>query len=141
MSSWWKNLRIKLKFQIGILFLLIVTLAGIALFITTLRSLAGNTEMMSRAAQLNIEISELEAQHLQWVNELAVYLAAQAPGKLGVQKDHTLCGFGKFLHGADRTETEKIFPSSVRVLAAIEEPHRLLHATAQDIENAALASD
>ncbi|MBF0624937.1 MAG: CZB domain-containing protein [Magnetococcales bacterium] len=83
--------------------------------------------------RLRGEVLQREVDHLNWANQVSAFIN-DSHGELKVQLDHTQCGFGKWYYGQGREEAERQLPLLAPVLAAIEEPHRLLHASAVRIK-------
>ncbi|MDL2210550.1 methyl-accepting chemotaxis protein [Desulfovibrio sp. OttesenSCG-928-O18] len=132
----WKNLSIKKKFFAGILIIAMSTIASAGLFMYALRNVDANYLKYAAGVSMNQELLEREQQHLQWVSALSIYLIAEEAVDTTVVKDPGKCGFGKWYYGEGRKNAEAMFPFIKAELAAIEEPHKALHATAQEIENA-----
>ncbi len=90
---------------------------------------AGKT--VTGSSKIGEELLQREVDHLKWAQEVERYSNASDDGRaLSVQLDHTQCGFGKWFYGAGRKDAEKTIPELREALQSIEEPHRLLHASA-----------
>lgn len=83
--------------------------------------------------QLRAEILQREVEHLQWAKHLSRFVYDEKITRLDIELDHSRCGFGRWYYGAGRQQAERAIPALQIPLAAIEEPHRLLHASAQRI--------
>ncbi|SBV95358.1 exported hypothetical protein [uncultured delta proteobacterium] len=129
-----KNLSIKRKFLAGIFVVALSTIASSLLFAYALKNVDSNYDIYVDGVTLSQELLEREQQHLQWVSTLSIYLIAEDPVAVTVVKDPTLCGFGKWYYGEGRKKAGSMFPVVGEALAAIETPHKELHATAQEIE-------
>ena len=66
-------------------------------------------------------------------------IASQA--KLGVETDDHKSAFGKWLYGKERSHIEKQYPSLIKLLKEIEDPHKKLHQSAIEIEKLLQAGD
>lgn len=78
---------------------------------------------------------ELEIGHLNWANKVQSRILAEA-SDLGVQLDHTQCAFGKFLYGEEREHVAKEYPDINVLLTNIEAPHKRLHDSGKEIQEA-----
>jgi methyl-accepting chemotaxis protein len=84
---------------------------------------------------LGQRITQLELDHVNWA--LAIQGAILANKKqVGVETDHTQCGFGKFLYGDERQEIAKKYPNINAVLSKLETPHKHLHESAKNLDQA-----
>ena len=132
---WWKNLSVKVKFLFGIGCVLLLTIVNAVLSIYSLDTIEDDIGKLIAGVSLRRAVLEREIQHLQWVNTLATYLISDEAGDLAVVKDPTQCGFGKWYYGDDKKAVLAEFPELTSALAALEQPHRDLHATAQPIQD------
>ena len=131
----WNDIKIKTKFYLGMLALVLAVASSLGLFFMTLVSLSENIEKLNVASDLRQELIQREVQHLQWVNNLSLYLTNENPGGLNIQKDPAKCGFGQFYYGESGKKAVVVFPEIADEMQGIEKPHRDLHATAQEIED------
>jgi len=117
----------------GILFLLFV----ISLFsFRGMASLFDAGKTVTESSKISEELLQREVDHLKWAQEVERYSNASDRGRtLSVQLDHTQCGFGKWFYGAGRKDAERTIPELKESLQSIEEPHRLLHASAAQIRD------
>ena len=117
----------------SILFLLCV----IALFsFRSTASIFNAGKTVTESSKISEELLQREVDHLKWAQEVERYSNANEGGRvLSVQLDHTQCGFGKWFYGAGRKDAEKTIPELKGSLQSIEEPHRLLHASAAQIRD------
>ena len=130
----WKDLRLSIKFGIGfgiiILFLCIVggwSILGI-------NTMVNNAESSINGNKLRGEMLQREVDHLNWVKQLNTFLLDDKNTELKVQINPHECGFGKWYYSEQRKAAEKIIPDIKPLLAAIEEPHNKLHASAEVIK-------
>jgi methyl-accepting chemotaxis protein len=136
MSMAWNNLKLGKKMMIGfgsILFLLFVissfSFRGMA-------SLFDAGKTVTESSKISEELLQREVDHLKWAQEVERYSNSNDRGKvLSVQLDHRQCGFGKWFYGAGSNEAVKTIPELRELLQSIEEPHRLLHASAARIQD------
>jgi len=121
--------RISLGF--GAVLALLVVLAGISLF--GIDSIKGNAEAVIGGSQINVELTQREVDHLNWVAKVTGVLL-NGGGELSVETDPHKCGFGKWYYGEGREQAEKRFPSLKSLIAEVEEPHNKLHESATAIK-------
>ncbi|MCK4964602.1 MAG: CZB domain-containing protein, partial [Dehalococcoidia bacterium] len=87
------------------------------------------------------ELLQREVDHLNWAGSVSAFLNDENVTELGVQLDHTKCGFGKWFYGDGRTEAEALLPGLKTSLRDIEEPHKQLHKSAVKIKNVMRKAD
>ena len=132
---WWKSLSIKVKFLFGIGCVLFLTIINAVLSIYALNAIESDIGKLTAGASLRRAVLEREIQHLQWANSLANYLISDEGKDLAVVKDPAQCGFGKWYYGDEKKAVLAEFPELEGALAALEQPHKDLHATAQPIQD------
>ncbi|MBQ3059506.1 MAG: CZB domain-containing protein [Desulfovibrio sp.] len=132
--DWWKNMSLKVKLYTAIALVFAISIISAFTVSTAFRAMSESESRLVTGKELEIALLERENQHLGWAQELALFLLDANARSLSVQKDHHLCGFGKWYYSQAREETVRAFPSADRDLRALEEPHARLHATAQQIE-------
>ena len=76
---------------------------------------------------------EKEVDHLHWAGQVAELINNADVTTLNVQTDPHRCAFGQWYYGEERREAEAKVPGLSDVLARIEEPHKRLHGTAEQI--------
>ncbi|WP_020585411.1 methyl-accepting chemotaxis protein [Desulfobacter curvatus] len=137
----WKQLTIGKKISIGfgIVIILLVVLGGLSF--TGVGGIVKNASEVIDGKALDGELAQKEVDHLNWIGEVNKLLTDENVTKLTIQTDHTQCGFGKWLYGKGRKEAEAQVPSLAPLFKEIEEPHRLLHESAIDIDKAFTAAD
>ena len=117
----------------AILSLLALTVAGGGF---GLRHVLGLSDAAMTAGNLSAEFARREIDHLNWASELNRYVFDPRVPTLSVELDPTRCAFGRWYHGAERHAAERRFSQLAPLLAAIDEPHRLLHDSARLILHA-----
>lgn len=137
----WKQLTIGKKISIGfgIVIILLVVLGGLSF--TGVGGIVKNASEVIDGKALEGELAQKEVDHLNWIGEVNKLLTDESVTKLTVQTDHTKCGFGKWLYGKGRKEAEAQIPFLASLFKEIEEPHRLLHESAIDIDEAFTPAD
>jgi methyl-accepting chemotaxis protein len=83
--------------------------------------------------------SELEAGHLNWVQNVLMFVAGNSK-EITVTKDHRACALGKVLYGDEGKTIGASDSELARLLQSIQSPHEKLHASAAAIEKAARES-
>lgn len=130
----WQDLSIAKKLGIG--FGTVLLLLSFAAFwaVNGLEGVLDGSDYVVHADNLKWELTQREVDHLNWVSKLSSFIYDDNLNELSIQLDHTKCAFGKWYYGAGRKDTVKLFPKLSNDLTRIEEPHRNLHKTAQDIK-------
>ena len=129
----WKSFSIGKKLALGFgLALLAVAAISILSFANTGR-LVSNAEEVIRGNKLDGALAQKEVDHLKWAAKLTAYLSEVKAVKFDLAVDDHQCGLGKWLYGHERKDAETIIPGIAPLLKQIEEPHRLLHEGADDI--------
>lgn len=112
--------------------LFVVCLAGFSIW--RINAIVETAQEVTSTNALRGEIAQREVDHLNWANKLATYLNDVNAATLELQTDPTQCAFGAWLASEARRDAEARIPALAPVLAAIDAPHRRLHASALDIE-------
>ncbi|MBF0158149.1 MAG: CZB domain-containing protein [Magnetococcales bacterium] len=134
-SMSWSNLGLGKKILVGIGSMVLV------LAVVSIWSVVGISSMVDDGLQvvggnrLRGELLQREVDHLNWANKVSAFLNNDTEhNELTVQLDHTQCAFGKWFYGEGRRQAETQLPALKSVLEQMEEPHRLLHASAGHIK-------
>jgi len=128
-----KKLTLGLKFAIGFGVLIVMMTCVAVWSFTGIRGIVGNANQVITGNKLRGEITQKEVDHLNWVAEVNALLTDDSVTELKVQTDPHKCGFGVWYYGEGRRQAEALIPSLKPILAAIEEPHALLHQSAVKI--------
>ncbi|MBF0621253.1 MAG: CZB domain-containing protein [Magnetococcales bacterium] len=130
----WKNLsiRVKLLIAIGAILILLIAVGGRAIFGVS-DIVRDGMEVVS-GNQLRGELLQREVDHLNWAGKVSEFLNDDAVTELGVQLDHTKCGFGRWYYGEGRRQAETQLPMLKGQLDKIGQPHEHLHASAGKIK-------
>jgi methyl-accepting chemotaxis protein len=130
----WKNLSIgkKLTIGFGIVLLGVIVVSAVAVFGS--RDIARKGLEVIRGNALDAELAQREVDHLIWAQKLSTFVTDGNATELTVQTDPTECGFGRFLYGTGRQEAEALVPELAEGFQAVDEPHRLLHQSAVEIQ-------
>jgi len=102
-------------------------------------------EIASNMNKLNVEEAmtafyRAEVAHLNWLDKVT-HEIIEKKASLSVELDHTKCGFGKWLHGAEAADMAKEFPAFGLLFQKIKEPHRLIHNSGHLINKKLAAKD
>lgn len=127
---YWKNIKLSKKFGIGFgaVLLLLVIVAGWSYF--GISGIVGDARQVISGNQLDGLLAQKEIDHLNWISKINLLLSDEKVTTLNVETDDHKCGFGKWLYGEERRDTELMVPSLKPLFKEIEEPHRKLHDSA-----------
>ena len=130
----WKNLKLSGKFFVGfgLVLALLVAVSGWSIWgvggiVTSAKEVIGGNALRG-------EVTERTVDHLHWAMDVESLLSDDNVTELDVQTDHKQCEFGKWYYSQARTEAERLVPEIAPLMKEIEEPHRLLHASAVKIQ-------
>ena len=137
----WKDIKVGKKISIGIgsVIALLVILSFFA--VTGIGEIVDDGKEVAYGNNLTRMITEKEIDHLNWAAALNKYLTDSSQTELNVEMDHKKCAFGKWLYSEDRRLAEKKVPELKALFSAIEEPHKRLHDTAQEIDDVFVRAD
>ncbi|HKJ04872.1 MAG TPA: methyl-accepting chemotaxis protein [Geopsychrobacteraceae bacterium] len=129
----WNNITLAQKSLFGTtaFILLVVFLSGWAL--VGVNGIIDSADDAIQSNDLRSQILQREIDHLEWSKELADYVNDDFRGILTLETDPHKCQFGQWYYGERRKEAESMIPELKPVLQKIEEPHRLLHQSAEKI--------
>ncbi len=121
--------------RIGAGFAVVLIALGVVAVWSTmgLSNIVGN---LGRAVNCNVlqnEVMQREIDHLKWAKAVSDLLTDEQVTKLEIQTDPHKCAFGKWYYGEGRAQAEALVPEIRKAVAAIEEPHSRLHASAIEI--------
>ncbi|NQU64625.1 MAG: CZB domain-containing protein, partial [SAR324 cluster bacterium] len=127
---YWRDVKLwkKIMLGIGVVIILMIVISGWSWF--GINGIVKDATEMSTGNQLVGVLLQREIDHLNWAGEVSKLLNDKTVTQLNVQTDHTKCGFGKWYYGSGRLEAEATLPLLKDPLAAIENPHKLLHQSA-----------
>ncbi|MDA3903465.1 MAG: bacteriohemerythrin [Desulfuromusa sp.] len=130
------NLKIGIKMVLLSGTILIMLLAIFLWGIFGLSKTASNGIEVSDGNKMRSEMINLENKHLKWAHTVRDFLDDPAITELKAKLDHKTCTLGTWYYGEGRQHAEKILPEIKVDLQALEEPHRLLHASGAKIKAA-----
>ncbi|RJP24461.1 MAG: HAMP domain-containing protein [Candidatus Omnitrophota bacterium] len=130
----WKNIRLSGKFAIGfgVVLVLLVLVGGWAIY--GIGNITKNTDEIITWNHYLSELKQREIEHLDWAGDVSRLFTDDHVTELNVQTNDHECAFGKWYYGKERETLELLIPELKPLLAAIEEPHRKLHASAIAID-------
>ncbi|MBF0160894.1 MAG: CZB domain-containing protein, partial [Magnetococcales bacterium] len=131
---WWGNLSLSKKILVGIGSVLLLMMGVSTWSLRGINQMVDNGLEVVAGNTLRGEVLQREIDHLNWVNRVSAFINDEKITELGVQLDHTQCAFGKWFYGDGRKQAESLVPTLQGTLTSMEEPHRLLHASAQKIQ-------
>ncbi len=121
----------KLCLGFGILVVFIAVL-GLTAFMGV-NGIVSDSMSMITGSRINEVLKQREIDHLNWLAKLTRYMQDHNTKELDVQTDDHQCGLGKWLYGEERKQAESAVPELAPLLQAMEEPHRVLHHSAEEI--------
>ncbi len=130
----WGNLSLGKKILVGIGTVLVLLITVGAWSMHGIDRMVDDGIEVVEGNRLKGELLQREVDHLNWVNRVSSFITDRNVKEIGVQLDHTKCGFGKWFYGDGRRNAEKLVPQLKPILAAIGEPHKLLHESAHKIQ-------
>jgi methyl-accepting chemotaxis protein len=130
----WGSLTIGRRIAIGFsVVLLLLCLAG-ALSYLGVGDIVGDAKQVIDGNKLDGILAQREVDHLNWANAVNALITDENVTQLKVQTDPKKCGFGKWYYGEGRKQAESLAPSLKPLLDKIEQPHALLHGSAEQIK-------
>ena len=114
--------------------LLLLTISAIW-GINGINSIVGNVENVVNGKTLRTDLEHKFVQHLLWAKQVNELFTNDDVTHLNVQTDPHKCAFGQWYYGEGRKNAEKLAPGLAKYFAQMEEPHRLLHESATNIDN------
>ncbi|MCH5277446.1 MAG: CZB domain-containing protein [Desulfovibrionaceae bacterium] len=133
----WKNFSVEKKCIICIFPLLLVIIGSYAYFNKTLASLQNTITLLEKYDDIRPSFKQREIEHMQWVQQLILFVSLQQNRELFLEIQPTRCELGKWLSSSERDQVEEMIPSLAEILERIHEPHRRLHQSAVTIRSLA----
>jgi methyl-accepting chemotaxis protein len=130
----WKNLSIGQKQAAGFGAVIILLIILVFSSFSGIGEIVSNAEEVITGNKLNGLFAQKEVDHLNWANQVNELLTNETVTQLSVETDHNKCAFGKWLHGKDRKEAEKIVPAIKPILEKVELSHKEIHDSATQIQ-------
>lgn len=136
MKMKWKDLRLSRKLTIGFGSLIVLMVIMSITALLGINKIFRETKHLTSRSELAMEMLQREVDHLAWVNNLRDALLNGKATKMNLEVDYHKCGFGKWYYSDARKAGEAELPEIKKDLKEIEAPHKLLHESAQKIEEA-----
>jgi len=130
-----KNLKVGAKIGGGFGLVLLLLAAASLLAAAGINGIVDNAHEVIAGNQLDGNLAQKEIDHLDWAAKVGAFLNDAEITELDVQLDPKKCAFGQWYYGPGRQDAERMAPSLAPLLAAIEEPHTLLHQSAARIKD------
>lgn len=137
----WKNLSAEKKWVLCLFPLLFVIIGSYTYFNKTLVSLQDTINILEEYDDIRPSFKQREIEHMQWVQQLILFVSLQRNRELFLQIQPTRCELGKWLSSSERNRVEEMVPSLAEILDRIDEPHRRLHHSAVTIRRLAAEDD
>ncbi len=128
------NLKIATKMMLLSGTILALLLAILLWCIFGLTTTSNNGIEVSDGNKIRSALISLENKHLKWAHKVRNFLDDPAITELKVKLDHKTCALGKWYYGEGRQHAEEVLPEIKAQLQALEEPHRLMHASGAKIK-------
>lgn len=130
----WKDFSIFKKLIFGFGFILLLLVISGLLSLNGIRNILTTVAVLEENNRIKLLLTEKEVDHLNWAQEVNALFTNDQVTELGVETDDHKCGFGQWLYGPERTDTEQHIPELSPVLKEIEQSHSALHASALGIK-------
>lgn len=128
------SIRQKVSSGFGVVLVLLVVLGGWSWW--GISDVVDSYDGAIGADALQASLLSREIDHFKWVQKVIDYVYEPTVTKMACQLDPTKCKLGKWLASEDRLASEKMAPDLIDILKGIEQPHRNLHSSAQNIVDA-----
>lgn len=129
----WKNLSAEKKCAVCLLPLILVIIGSYLYVNKTLTSLQHTINILEKYDDIHPSFKQREIEHMQWVQQLILFVSLQQNTELFLQIQPTRCELGKWLASSERERVEELVPSLTEILDRVDEPHRRLHQSAVTI--------
>lgn len=133
----WKDLSNEKKWVICLFPILFVIIGSYIYFNKTLVSLQDTINILEEYDDIRPSFKQREIEHMQWVQQLILFVSLQQNREMFLQIQPTRCELGKWLSSSERNQVEEMVPSLGEILDLIDEPHRRLHQSAVTIRGLA----
>ena len=103
--------------------------------VTGMGSVLNNADQVIEGNKLRADIERKYVQHLQWSADLNNFITNEDVTELTVQTNDHLCAFGKWFYGEEKEYVLELVPELTADIEAMEQPHKQLHQSAEEIKN------
>ncbi len=128
-----RDMTVGKRLGLGFALILAMLLAMACIAGLGLRMVKTYTDEAIAKSSVASELKQREIDHLNWSEDVGALFTDQSLTHLTVQTNPHECAFGKWFYGDTRAHAELLIPELAATLPAIEEPHRLLHESADAI--------
>ncbi len=129
-----KRIKLSIKLISAFTIVALVTLAvGFAGWRGVTKTLEVN-ENISFIEKVAKEVLKREIDHLNWARKVGEFQRNENMTELGVEKDPHKCAFGKWYYSDAKKQAEEAISEIAPLLKQVEEPHKKLHESAQQLE-------
>ena len=129
----WRDMSVGFKLSIGFGLVLILLIGSAMWSVAGVTDIVGNAEEVILGNKLRGDLIAREVDHLNWASGLNTFITNDEIHELTVETDPTQCMFGRWYYSQERLDIERAIPELAPILAAIEEPHNALHASAANV--------
>ncbi|MCG8402926.1 MAG: methyl-accepting chemotaxis protein [Firmicutes bacterium] len=129
----WRDVSVGIKLSIGFGLVLVLLIGSAVWSIFGVTDIVGNAEEVIHGNRLRGDLIAREVDHLNWASGLNTFITNDEIHELTVETDPTQCMFGRWYYSQERLDIERAIPELAPILAAIEEPHNALHASAVNV--------
>ncbi|MEE4279473.1 MAG: methyl-accepting chemotaxis protein [Halieaceae bacterium] len=127
------SLRAKIAFGFGSVLLLLIIGSLVGVF--GLNRLVEQSNNVVATDNLLADLITREVEHLQWADQLTLFVFDEDVNDLDIGLDPRKCAFGQWYYGEGRKEAERDHPELADDLRAIEAHHNRLHESAREIKD------
>ncbi len=131
----WKDLKLKTKFFAAFGFIIFILSLIASEGIIGIGTIIDNAEEVIQGNELRINIEDKYSKHLVWASKVNSFVNNDEVTILQAETDPRHCLFGEWYYGEGRKNAERLAPELKPLFDQIEEPHRLLHESAQKISD------
>ncbi len=103
--------------------------------ISNTSQLLNDSKKIEYLNQLNASIIQKQVDHLKWSAAISKVLLDTSSNVLNVETDPHKCAFGKWYYSEEIQELEKEVPEVKEILVKLEQPHKMLHESAEEISD------
>ena len=130
-----KNMSLSVKLIGGFLIVgFIVLLVGLVGW-TGVKTSDRITSDVRRVDVIAKQLLQSEIDHLNWARKVGQFQRDERITELGVEKDEHKCAFGQWYYSEDGKKAGEEISTIKEMLKRIEEPHKRLHQSSQELES------
>jgi methyl-accepting chemotaxis protein len=130
-----KSMKLGTKLIGGFAVVGLITLTLGFICLNGISNIATTSEHLSFLGHIENQMLQREIDHLNWARKVGEFQRDESIVEVAVEKDDHKCGFGKWYYGEERKLAENAIPELSDLLKRIENPHKLLHQSAVELES------